>query len=157
MSKSKILRIYSLQKGENVKGNSHIYKLNPVLDDGVLRVGGRLSKAAMPGESKHPVILAKDLHISDLILRHIHQQIGYAGRNHMLSKLRQCGKCGDKKNPGSPGHQQMADLPLDRVSPDEPPFTHVEFNYFGPIQVKRGRSLVKKYGAIKQSKDGTDQ
>lgn len=43
-----------------------------MLDDGALRVGGRLSNAAMPEESKHPVIIAKDLHISDLIIRHIH-------------------------------------------------------------------------------------
>lgn len=28
-----------LQGGKSVKGNSHIYRLNPILDDGVLRVG----------------------------------------------------------------------------------------------------------------------
>lgn len=78
-----------LQKGESVKSNSHIYKLNPISDDGVLRVGGRLSKAAMPEESKHPAIIAKDLHISDLIIRHIHEAVGHSGRNHVLSKLRQ--------------------------------------------------------------------
>lgn len=38
----------SLQRGESVKRNSHIYKLNPILKDGILRVGGQLSKAAMP-------------------------------------------------------------------------------------------------------------
>lgn len=53
--------INSLQKGEPVKRSSHIYKLNPVLQDGILRVGGRLNRAAMPEESKHPAILAKDL------------------------------------------------------------------------------------------------
>ena len=40
----------------------------------------------------------------------------------------------------------MADLPLDRVSPDEPPFTNVGVDYFGPFGVKRGRSVVKRYG-----------
>ena len=55
-----------LQKGECVNGNSHIYRLSPILEEGVLRVGGRLSKAAMPEESKHPAIIAKDLQISDL-------------------------------------------------------------------------------------------
>lgn len=79
----------SLQKGESVKRTSHIYKLNPVLEDGVLRVGGRLSRAAMPEEAKHPVILAKDQHISDIILRQVHKEVGHSGRANMMARLRQ--------------------------------------------------------------------
>lgn len=52
----------------------------------MLRVGGRLSRAAMPEEMKHSVILAKDFHISDLILRYIHEAVGHGGRNHMPSR-----------------------------------------------------------------------
>lgn len=44
--------------------------------------------------------------------------------------------------------QQMADLPQDRVSPDEPPFTHVGVDYFGPFEVKRGRTALKRYGVL---------
>lgn len=72
-----------------VSKRSSLYKLDPVLDAGVLRVGGRLNKTAMPVEAKHPVILTKDMYVSTLILRHIHQQLGNAGRAHMLSTLRQ--------------------------------------------------------------------
>ena len=155
--------ICSLQKGESVKRNSHLYRLDPILEEGVLRVGGRLSRSAMPDEAKHPAILAKDLHISDLILRHIHQQTGHGGRNHMLSKLRQrfwipgastairktlskCIVC--RRLHAAPGHQRMADLPQDRVSPDEPPFTRAGVDCFGPFEVKRGRGTVKRYGVI---------
>ena len=42
----------------------------------------------------------------------------------------------------------MADLPVDRVLPDKPPFTCVGTDYFGPFQVKRGRGLAKRYGVI---------
>ena len=42
----------------------------------------------------------------------------------------------------------MADLPSDRISPDQPPFFSTGVDFFGPILVKRGQSLVKQYGAL---------
>lgn len=81
--------IRSLEKGENIKKSSHLYTLSPMLENGILRVGGRLSRSSMPAESKHPMILSKELHISTLLLRHIHQEVGHSGRNYMLSKLRE--------------------------------------------------------------------
>lgn len=45
-----------------------------------------------------------------------------------------------------PGEQKMADLPEDRLYPDLPPFSHVGIDYFGPIEVKRGRAQVKRWG-----------
>lgn len=42
----------------------------------------------------------------------------------------------------------MADLPEHRVTPDQPPFTFVGVDCFGPFLVKRRRSLVKRYGAL---------
>ncbi len=156
------LAVLSSGKGE-VKKNSPIYKLDPILEDGLLRVGGRLSRAAMSEESKHPVILAKDLHISTLILKYIHEQVGHGGRNHVLSKLRRkywitsanaatrkilsdCVFC--RRHRGKLGEQKMSDLPLERIVPDLPPFTNVGVDYFGPIEIKRGRSFEKRYGVI---------
>ena len=48
----------------------------------------------------------------------------------------------------APGHQQMADLPQDRVCPDEPPFSRVRVDCFGPFEIKRGRSMLKRYGVL---------
>ena len=42
----------------------------------------------------------------------------------------------------------MADLPYERVTPDEPPFTRVGVDYFGPFEVRSRRSVVKRYGVI---------
>lgn len=42
----------------------------------------------------------------------------------------------------------MASLPEDRLLPDKPPFTNVGVDYFGPFNVKRGRSTVKRYGVL---------
>jgi len=153
----------SLQKHERVKKTSQLYKLDPVLEGGVLRVGGRLSKAAMPAEAKYPAILAKDLYISEILLRHIHHQTGHGGHNHMLAELRQrywipgasvairkilskCMTC--RRLHAAPGSQRMADLPQERVYPDKPPFTCVGVDCFGPFEIKRGRNLLKRYGVI---------
>nr|XP_057933833.1 uncharacterized protein LOC131132323 [Doryrhamphus excisus] len=158
------VEIASLKNGfKTVSKESSLYKLDPIMDDGMLRVGGRLNKAALPAESKHPLILSKDLHVSTLILRHIHHQLGHAGRNHMLSRLRQkywitnansaarkiisdCVVC--RRDRGKLLEQKMADLPEERVLPDKAPFTDVGVDYFGPIEVKKGRSLLKRYGVL---------
>ena len=44
--------------------------------------------------------------------------------------------------------QKMADLPKERIIPDLPPFTNVGVDYFGPVEVKRGRTTCKCYGVI---------
>lgn len=117
----------------------------------------------MPVSLKNPIILPKDSHISKLILRDIHHQVGHAGRGHMLSRLKErfwlpsanssarsiiksCVLC--RKLQAKVGVQKMADLPKGRVTPDLPPFSHVGIDYFGPIEVKRSRSLVKRWGVI---------
>lgn len=134
---------------------SNLVKLDPVVVDGVLRVGGRLSQAALPEETKHPAILPKNSHISKLILRHVHDKVGHRGRNHMLSTLcfliartviRECVTCQRQRQRS--GKQKMSDLSVDRVSADLPPFTCVGIDYFGPIEVKRGRITVKRYGVL---------
>ncbi|XP_035989853.1 uncharacterized protein LOC118561756 [Fundulus heteroclitus] len=156
--------IKDLQRGASVvKNTSDIYRLDPVLHQGLLRVGGRLSRSVLPEEQKHPLILSKDQHVSKLILRDLHQQLGHAGRNHMLSALRErywitcansacrkilseCVVC--RRHRGQPAEQKMADMPQERVCPEFPPFTNVGVDYFGPIEVKRGRVMVKRYGVI---------
>ena len=46
--------------------------LNPVLQEGVMRVGGRLNRTAMPDDSKQQAILPKDSHFTKLVLSYIH-------------------------------------------------------------------------------------
>ena len=41
----------------------------------------------------------------------------------------------------------MADLPKSRAEP-APPFTYCGVDFFGPWHVQRGRSVVKRYGAL---------
>ncbi len=114
-------------------------------------------------ETKRPVILPKTHYVSKLILQHVHRNLGHAGRNHMLSTLQkrywiinansacrkvitECVVC--RRFWGKIGEQKMADLPKERIMPDLPPFSNTCVDYFGPIDVKSGRSVVKRYGVM---------
>ena len=150
-------------KSAVIPRSSNIYKLDPMLIDGVIRVGGRLHKAPIDSNAKHPVILPRKHHMVDLIIRHYHSLSGHSGTEYTLSLLREkfwpinaraavkqvisrCFNC--KKRQASPTQQRMASLPLDRVTPSRPPFTYVGVDCFGPFQVKRGRSSAKRYGVL---------
>lgn len=79
--------IETLQKqSAHVSRQRHIHKLDPILQDGLLRTGGRLSRMSVPEDQKHPVVLPKRHHVSKLVQKHIYVQLGHCGSNHMLSK-----------------------------------------------------------------------
>jgi len=63
--------IEALSQNTKVSLLSPIYVLGPVLKNKLLRVGGRLQRSAMPEEAKHPIILAKEQHIFELILKYL--------------------------------------------------------------------------------------
>ncbi len=124
--------IESLQEKGSVKTSSRISNLDPFLDvDGISKVGGRLSKLAMPVTQQYPTILSKDSHVVKLIMRHIHKNTGHCGRNYMVSKLRQqfnalacktitnCVFC--RRHQGRTREQKMALLSFERITPDLPP------------------------------------
>ncbi len=146
-----------------VQRKSTIYKLDPSFQNGLLRVGGRLSNARMSESMKHPIILPKQSHISNLLLRHIHERYGHCGRNYVLAQLRRkyriisgntaarkviskCVTC--RRLKGKTEEQKMANLPQERTQPDLPSFTNVGMDYFGPIETKRGMNFVKRYGVL---------
>ena len=52
------------QKKAFVKNNSPIHRLDPFLEEGILRVGGRLKRADLPHETKHPAILPQKSHVT---------------------------------------------------------------------------------------------
>ena len=51
-----------------VKKSSSVFSLDPVLIDGVLRVGGRLRHALLPQDAKHQIILPKNHHVTNTII-----------------------------------------------------------------------------------------
>ncbi|XP_046560573.1 uncharacterized protein LOC124269595 [Haliotis rubra] len=140
-----------------------IRKLDPIIVDGLIRVGGRLSRSSLDFEAKYPVLLPKESRVTDLIVRDAHEAVGHLGKAAMTTNLRQkywilglgyliknitskCVIC--RSYMAQQRDQKMADLPLDRVSCDEAPFMRVGVDFFGPFAAKRGRSNVKRYGVV---------
>ena len=56
---------------------SKLRKLSPILVDGILRVGGRLEKSSMSIDVKHPMIMSRHHHVTELIIRDCHLREGH--------------------------------------------------------------------------------
>ena len=155
--------IKDLEKRGNVKSTSKLVKLKPVLDNGVMRVGGRILEAPIGPEAKFPMIVPPKHHVARLLITAYHQKLAHAGQNHILAQLREqfwipkgrsavrrvvrsCLLC--KKQRAAKMEQMMAALPAFRTTAYEPCFTHTGVDYFGPLNVKRGRAVVKRWGVI---------
>ena len=151
------------QEYAQINQASTLVKLTPIIKDGVMRVGGRIDRAPIGYESRHPIILPNQHHLTTLIIRHHHTVSKHAGPMQVLVSLRQefwivkgraavkrelnkCIQC--KKRLAKPETQIMAPLPAQRVTPCETPFTNVGVDYFGPLYTKSGRSTVKRYGCL---------
>ena len=142
---------------------SKIRRLNPVMQDGLLRVGGRLGKSGVAAAAKHPLILPHASPVVRLMVRWTHEAKGHCGQNHLMAELRSkywvvhgnaaaraairgCVTC--RRLSCRPATQLMADLPEERTCPGQPAFTYTGTDCFGPFLVRQGRSTVKRWGAL---------
>ena len=147
-----------------LKTGSRLCKLDPFLDPtGLLRVGGRLQKSEMPSAQKHPIVMPKKGHITELLVRHFHQTCYHQGRGITTNVIRQNGfwivgcssvvssqlsKCVIcRRLRAAANGQKMAHLPTDRLEPS-PPFSYCAVDYFGPFFIKEGRKELKRYGVL---------
>ena len=69
---------------------SPLLKLNPVIVNSLLRVGGCLDRASISFDLKHPIILPHTSHLTNLIVLHCYCVTGYNEANMTLSQLLQC-------------------------------------------------------------------
>ena len=163
--------IQRLQHGRPLAKDSPIVSLSPYLDkDKILRVGGRISRAAgqIPSHEINPIILPKRNHVSTLLIRHFHEKVSHQGRLFTEGALRSGGywllgarrlitsfihKCVTcRKLRRNLETQKMADVPTDRLTPG-PPFTLIGIDAFGPWQVsarktRGGSANSKRWGII---------
>lgn len=153
----------ALRSGRPVKNSSKLSAFCPVLINEAICVGGRLKHAPVASQAIHPLLVPCEHPVAVLLIRYYHEILGHAGREHVLSALRQkfwilnaravtrrtlrlCVPC--RKRHERVMTQMMGDLPRARLVPHEPPFTFTGLDYFGPFNVKRGRGTEKVYGCI---------
>ena len=131
-------------------------KLSPFVDEhGLIRVGGRLKNASLPLSVKHPILIPSKHPLTELIIRHYHNESYHQGRHITAGVLRQAGffieggnrsikkvisQCVICKHLRAPPQQpKMADLPADRLE-CTPPFTNTAVDVFGPYYIGEGRN-----------------
>ena len=124
-----------------------MHLLNPFLDNGIIKVVGRLSNAEIPESQRHPIVLPRNHHITRLLIREEHirrlhtgtQATLYGvrenywpinGKNVTRYIIRQCVTC-FKARPRSIDYI-MGNLPENQVTPARP-FLNVGIDYCGPF------------------------
>ncbi|CAL8130036.1 unnamed protein product [Orchesella dallaii] len=152
---------------EEIPHHSKLIKLTPYIDEeGLIRVEGRLHHAPIPVSRQHPIILPKSSHLTNLIIRDVHERHYHSGNNLTCTSLlynywiigakdavrfnlRRCIRC--RKVKASTMQQLMGSLPVGRVSANRP-FLHTGVDFAGPFQIKmrrgRGASCDKVYFAV---------
>ena len=152
-----------LQKNDQVSKSSPLAQLNPFIDSsGLIRLRGRIQNSDVPEAMHTPILLPSKHRVTRLIIEDCHRTLGHSGVKHVISALRKrywilkclstvksvIGQCIICKKASAPLMTQiMAPLPVDRLTPDEPPFSRIGVDYFGPMQVRVGRSTPKRWGS----------
>ncbi|KRZ88491.1 hypothetical protein T08_9352 [Trichinella sp. T8] len=116
-----------------------------LIQDGLLRVGGRLRRSTLPPESKHPIILPHNHPVTELLIKDHHVRQMHAGVNQTLvairtrfwiirartatkKVIRSCPIC--HRVDTQPYRLRMGDLPADRAT-ESPPFIHTGVDFAG--------------------------
>lgn len=152
-----------LNNKKDLPRSSPLFSLNPVMSEGCICVGGRLKQSSLSHEIKHPIILPRNSHVTNLVVSYYHSKICHQGRNQTQMELRangfwvigasklvakiihNCVLCRKLRRPTE--LQKMADLPKERVEASAP-FTYSGMDCFGPFLVKKARKEHKRYGLI---------
>lgn len=155
----------ALRSGRDLEKNSKLRKFTPFIDDkGLLRHDGRFNN--LPGATedfKRPIILDSSDWMVEMMLRWYHFDLKHNGVLFIAAEVRQkylitnakralwkikdrCVFCQIRSI--KPRPPIMGQLPAERLESYIHPFSYTGIDFFGPMEIKIGRSRVKRYGAI---------
>ena len=162
---SKIDEEHCQNKAKTKSKCTRLAALNPLIDEhGLLRVGGRLKNSPLALDKKNLILLPSYHHVTDLIIRDIHQNAHHAGMQATLYTIRHCFWLLDGKSqvrriikrcvsciqhrPIQTSIENSTSLRTGRATP----FSHTDVDFFGPFFIKknkyRNRTRVKIYGCV---------
>ena len=145
------------KKVAKIKQNSKLYSLYPFVDeDQVLCVDGRFKNSSLNNNCTHPILLPKNIAVTELLKGWCHEKAAHGGRGIILSEIRsngcwiintnsktrqiifKCVRC--RSLCGRLGEQKMAKLPYERTS-EAPPFTYCDM-------ICLDHSISRRYGTM---------
>ena len=150
----------ALKANKRLLVKSRLSALRPYIDEAeCLRIGGRLRKAPIPEETRHPLILDPKHEITRLIVMHHHLRLYCTSNKHVLNELRQkywilkglatvqkisssCPSC--RRLRAKPEPPVMADLPNSRLGYHKYRRRLLRVHAF----VRHGRKTEKHYGVL---------
>ena len=139
--------IQLLQNGSNLQTSTKLQSLTPFIQDGLVRVGGRLQNSDLDYSAKHPLLLPHHHTLTKLIFENEHKRLLHIGQQGLLTATRQkyyvpngrslarqivrkCMICFRAKPTLS--FEQMGNLPAQRSLPT-PPFYISGVDFGGPF------------------------
>ena len=141
-----------------------LQKFCPMMEDGVIRIGGRLQHSHLPLDFKHPIVLPKRNHVTGLVILYTYRKGGHNAAQYVLNTLRErfyvigqgrtvkyyikkdCLIC--RYQHAKPGTQLMAPLPPARVEAGNKTFETCGVDYMGPLEVRQDRNQLKRYCCV---------
>lgn len=156
--------ILDLEAGKVISNKSQLKTLSPYLEDGILRVKGRIDKLQWGSKAmKRPIILPRHNRVTFLLIDSLHRHYKHQNNETVVNELRQeywiprmrvevrrvktqCQQC--KLEKVKPITVEMAPLPEARLAPYFRPFTYTGLDYFGPVYVTIGRRKEKRWVAL---------
>ena len=161
------VKLLSATPPQPLSNSNKLLCFNPFMGtDGLLHIGGRLSKAPMPDHQRHPVIISSHDIFTSLLFKFYHVVLSHcgptlllahAGENYHVVGARQLARkiCKQyvpcRKVAAKAQSQLMGQLPAARVTPDHV-FATTGVDYAGPFLLKRVYTrkpqIVKAYLAV---------
>ncbi|XP_023937546.1 uncharacterized protein LOC112045551 [Bicyclus anynana] len=152
-----------LRTGKAIQRTSRLIKVDPVLEEGLLRVRGRIDAAIAPDQIKRPIILDGRHPFTKLLLAREHCAAGHANNERVVNDVRQkywvinlrpavkkvareCLLCRLRRS--TPNVPAIGNLPAARLDPFHRPFTNCGVDFFGPMLVAVGRRREKRWGVL---------
>ena len=143
--------IIALNAGKELHRSSKLFDLYPFMDEGIMRVGGRLAASnSLSDDQKFPIIVPHDSPLGWLLIDHAHRVLFHGTQQGCLAVIRakywlvkanpkirkyihDCTRC--HRYVTSASVPLMGDLPQERVTECKP-WDHTGVDFAGPFNVR---------------------